>query len=491
MTQTKYITDGNINDYLTAGGLTDVTYTELTTLISTSGLTAGGLYRITDFNTRHYIVDGDLNRYFGEGNEVTGELEPLIVQAISTNNIDKEAKSTLYPQDIIYYDWNPNNWLNDLSFADAENEETAHTIISGFTGIIYFRHDTLLDNYMGYDFRNCKFRRWKIQADDYVAGTVYVKTNVVRYLGFIYIALTTTFAYFDATQWIKSINETYNQHWFVSPVKFSDWSSDNTFYSSTEYADFKTFSPVIGEFMNTYELCCQSNHFESFKADNINWFANASILMNNVFFLKYDEYYSLYINSNTFGVGCCNNTFYGDVADNIIGNSFMRNIIQDGFYVNVISNSFSRNILNVAFNYNIIGASCSNNIFENNILFNTIGNSFQNNFIHLQFNSNNIGRSFRTNNVGMSMFSNKIGTSCELNTIAMSCQYNQLDDGSSSNIIGNNFKYNTGIMISIDFTLASHVYQGYSCTLFKRQDLTYKLRYFDNSDVQIIVNANA
>ncbi len=135
--------------------ITLVTYNELVSLINSNSLNPGLQYKITDYRTRHYIVDYEHNRYSGAGNEVTGVLEPLIVTATSENTIDKEAKSSLYPNDLIYYDckYQKIGYMNSI-FVDAD--VSASVIISGFTGVIYYRYDALLDNYFGYDFQECK-----------------------------------------------------------------------------------------------------------------------------------------------------------------------------------------------------------------------------------------------------------------------------------------------------------------------------------------------
>lgn len=114
--------------------------------ISNSTLKAGSYYHITDFATKHYMFDSAGVQYGTN----TGATEALIVFATSTNTLDKQAYSATHPKDIIYYDYDPNNWLTDLGFAQSG------TIVPDFKGVIYFRHDTLQDNYMGYDFRNVR-----------------------------------------------------------------------------------------------------------------------------------------------------------------------------------------------------------------------------------------------------------------------------------------------------------------------------------------------
>ena len=62
-----------------------------------------------------------------------------------------------------------------------------------------------------------------------------------------------------------------------------------------------------------------------------------------------------------------------------------------------------------------------------------------------------------------------------------------------NNTIGSRFHSNTigSYLKQIDFTEATHVYNSYNCFLFTRVDGSYRLKYCDNTDTEIIVAANA
>lgn len=324
--------------------ITNVTYEGLVTLINDGGLTPGAQYKITDFATTHYIVTSGT---ILDPVPNVGVNEALIVTASSSNTIDKEAKSILYPQDIIHYDWNPANWLEDASFVDTG------VIVPGFKGVIYFRHDTLLDNYMGYDFRNVKFRRWAKAVNDLGFDTPYT-----------------------------SLTDTGNG-----------------------YVDFLTF--VEGTDTGTYELSVRSNHFDSFK-DNLSYGDSIkSILTNNIFFIGDDPYYfSIY--SNSIGVENFNNTIGGDFYNNIIGGFFNTNIIGTGFYNNVINNGFYRNTIDIYFYENNIGNRFNNNTIGNGFNINTISTYFYNNIIGNNFNNNTIDNNVYFTTIGNNFQSNNI-----------------------------------------------------------------------------------
>jgi hypothetical protein len=49
----------------------------------------------------------------------------------------------------------------------------------------------------------------------------------------------------------------------------------------------------------------------------------------------------------------------------------------------------------------------------------------------------------------------------------------------------------TNTITGVDFTLATHVYAAYTCTVFIDSGLSQKLSYIDGAGVLTIVNANA
>lgn len=521
--------------------ITLVTYNELVTLINSSSLNPGLQYKITDFRTRHYIVDADNNRYSGVGNEITGVLEPLLVTATSSNTIDKEAKSELYPMDIIYYDWNPSHWLNDLSFADADISSSV--IISGFTGVIIYRNDTLLDNIVGYDFRNVKFRRWKTQTNNWNSGVTYNKSDIVNYNSFIYqsISLSTNINVqpdSNTNIWINLLSLTNNEYWNVSSI------SSNNILSSNIYSDFKTFSEDSG---NTYESSCRSNHIGYFKDVKQYSETTGSLLSNNVFFLHdINNNNNICVFSNTIGPEFCYNTMFGYLFYNIIGSVFYYNIIDANFISNITGSLITNNIFGTDFKFNNlgsnfasnkIGTNCSSNDFSNRITYNIIGTGMLHNNIgsHFSYNTiangfshnttgaelsgntignvflmNHIGNNFSDNSLGNNFKYNSISNDFNLNAIGDNFNYNSIASRFYGNIIATNFNYNnidngfinnsgiqsgftnnTGACTNTDFTNATHVYNIYSCTFFKNQAGVEKLQFIDNLDTSIIVSVNA
>ncbi len=113
-----------------------LTYSELLNKLSYGELAPGASYLISDYQTVHTIpARQDLH---------VGPVEPIIVTAVSPNKLAPEAYSTVYPQDILYY--------------DIENNQSK---VPGCTkGYIYRRIDTRQKNDFPLDFRNVMVNIW-------------------------------------------------------------------------------------------------------------------------------------------------------------------------------------------------------------------------------------------------------------------------------------------------------------------------------------------
>lgn len=340
--------------------VTDVTYVELVALIGASGLEEGCYYRITDFATKHYIIDNDDVWLDGTNNPeiVTGVNETLIVLALNANTISHEATSELYPHDVIHYDWNPDNWKFDLAFS-AHDEQ----VLAGLTGVIYFRHDTKNDNSLGYDFRNVKFRRWRLDATPNGFHTNYVGIS----------------------------------------------STAPGVSNAADYADYLTFNGIAG----AYEEQVFSNHFRCIRDTTSYQYYIGSILGNNVFNLT-NNYGWYEVFSNEFGSLVYNNTFGGWVSEskifnnffnNIVGEYFMDNDIKSFFRNNVIGDNFAGNVCNMDFQNCVVGSYVVANSFHGVTLYTNIGSYVRNNifgvdYLYLTIPSATVTDKFSNNIIG-------------------------------------------------------------------------------------------
>lgn len=146
-------------------GIKGISYSEISSLIFTNRLVPGALYEISDFRTCYdqpdYNFDG--GAIIGD-NYRTSEIHPIIVRAISSDEISPEAYQSDYPNDRIRYDisWN-------------ETEVTGGTAY----GRITERIDEF-NNRTDYDHKNIKFKRYKTRfLNGTSTGTIISMSNGV------------------------------------------------------------------------------------------------------------------------------------------------------------------------------------------------------------------------------------------------------------------------------------------------------------------------
>lgn len=347
--------------------VTSVTYAELVALIQASGLETGLQYELT-FQTKHYILDYNGSLLAGSPTNI-GSVEHLILIASSANTFDVIVKSIEYPQDIIYYDWNPANWLNDIAFSIDQTN-----IIDGFKGVITHREDTELQNAVGFDFRNVKSRRWKPNHATYSDATTYIDGDFVKTASGVFVSIVNgnlNNSVFDESKWIKLINFEYTQYWEVSSS-----SAENI----NDFIDCKLFEESTG---GTYLECVKNNYFDSRK-DNYSSFLGycGSILNNSVIYLTDEGTITIY-----------NNKVFGFFDANTIIRGFNNNLTLNGFSKNIISDTFANIVSYWCSNTNFAG-SCSNSV----ILYsrsNKIGSGFLSNECNLD--SSTINKNFQLN----------------------------------------------------------------------------------------------
>ena len=145
------------------------THDELILIKNDSKLTIGQLYQITDHHTKHLIPYSFPNAIH------SGTTEPLIVLATSNSTLNKQAYSVLFPNDIIYYD------IADTSCEDGIWNVVQQKYLNGTTrtGKITYRKDITHNLETHYDWRNVRFRRWKVDCVDWICGHLYLQHDVV------------------------------------------------------------------------------------------------------------------------------------------------------------------------------------------------------------------------------------------------------------------------------------------------------------------------
>jgi hypothetical protein len=417
-----------------------------------------------------------------------GTTEELIVTANDNYNLDKFARSAEYPQDIIYYDWNPNNWLYDPAFSNYSDYRNGYAknqnVVSGFKGVINFRHDTLNDNYMGYDFRNVKYRRWSTNTDSWVNNIPYGVGKYVIYNNILYKSKADNNLNFNPssnveTKWL--IVMPMNTHGFFV-AEFDYINGNGEFSAGDKYIDVKTFDvdPTSG-FNNTYEESCLSNHFQSYKDDSDNWYASGSLLTNNVFFLNS----STQIIMNTFGFGFYSNTVYSNFSNNNFDDFCSYNIFAYEFMSSKASSNFYGNIFKLS-NYNTFGGDFGNNFIDEILYNNTFGSGNNNNIIGYGFTNNTTDSGFQNNIIGRDFGYNSIGVGFHGNNINNNFYSNTIKNNVANCVIGEsmlNCEFDNNVS-EIDLTtqpeLASEIYDSnYNHRIFVGVNSTIFVEWID------------
>ena len=146
-----------------SAGIISATFTELLSLCNSGGLIPGRMYLLTDYQTTY---NQPVTNIF----TVSDVIEPLILTAVTNRKLANLCVSTIYPQDIVFYNIEDNT--------------------EGFTkGKIYRRIDTVCNNDLGTDWRHIFYRRWKIAAAGWILGNSYLPGNVVTNGVSIYVCI--------------------------------------------------------------------------------------------------------------------------------------------------------------------------------------------------------------------------------------------------------------------------------------------------------------
>lgn len=197
----------------------DVTYSELESLVNTSQLKPYFYYRITDYATTGYII--------GTTNTFVGDTEPIVVQATSTNTISNNAKSDVYPEDVISYTMDTSFTSTPISgYSDSAfwGPGPSYSLVPNFKGRITYRLEPARNIAADFDWRNWTFRMYKINAPVWtpVVGAALTEGGLVTYNGYVWMTLRNSPGATPpsaAYPWVKLMEDTYN---FYSSFTLSD-----------------------------------------------------------------------------------------------------------------------------------------------------------------------------------------------------------------------------------------------------------------------------
>lgn len=452
------LNDSN-NDSITITGLSsnaaiEIAYSGLVNTITTSGLTPGAYYLITDFKTCYDQPDFNYDgNSITSGNYKEAEVEPILVLATSDSTISEKAYQPKYPNDSIKYDWTYDT-----------------TEVTG--GVAYGRITERIDefnNRTDYDHRTILFKRYHLftlREGLRLNGTIAINnTNLNNVTG-----TTTQFTNLSVGDviYVPSMSPNYYEITNISSDTLmtitgdtlSSFGSGFDFYKTIEetndsggyfsirqmnvktndFAEYTTFGDAIA---NDY---AKNNYIGNY-ANNYQNVGNGTFLLANNVFLE-GQY-----ESNKFGDYCYNNTFGTDNQNNVWGDYCYENVSTNDIDGNIIGHYFYRNLINDNFQNNHIG----NYFYDNKLLaeneesfeYNIIGNYFNNNTIYSWFHKNEILNEFYGNVIGdfgnltnFEFSRNRVGNYFYINTIRQNFYDNIIDGGFYGNTLNGNFYRN-------------------------------------------------
>jgi hypothetical protein len=495
------------------GSYYEVTYSGLVDTITTSGLSTGSFYVITDFRTCYDQPDFD---YEGQpittGSTKQAAIEPIMVFGTSVSTISTNAFQPLYPNDRIQYDW---------TFSETEVTN------SPAFGRITERIDEF-NNRTDYDHRTILFKRYRLfthREDQLLNGTIeLLDDGTVEGNNTSFTSLTVGDVVYipDATpNYYEIVTIDDNVTMTVSGDTIGTTGAGSAFYLAVDenndnggYFSYKRTNVKTNDFIEytTFGDAIDANYAKNNYIGNFaNSYTNVGdytfLLANNVFLTgEYESNkFGDYCYNNTFGVDnsnniwgnwCYENVSTNDIDDCIFGHTFNNNLINTNLTNNHIGNNFNNNKL-LAENYsdfrdNIIGNDFAYNTIYSDFYDNQILNDFNDNIIGdfgnvdrnesgsfefyrnrlgNNFNGNNIKNNFQNNTTGSNFQNNTVNGEVGGNTILNGFNNNQIGNGFNRNQIGNGFNNNTVNDDFYDNTTGYYFYSNEISNQFYRNDI--------------------
>ena len=468
--------------------MVSITYDEIKVLREQSKLKPGQFYRITDYVTTTTQ----------ENTQSAWHVFDVIVLATDVDTLNENAKAIKHKGDTYFANSDLDAW--EIKY-DLDNDKTKYAWAdeTNGKGVIFYMKDEW-NNECPYDFKNIKFKRYKLKkqsglhlADEpltYATNNYHVKqafTNWQNILGSSMSADNVSFYYSRGV---------YNRGYLVSGAEIYNYNPSYASYDEGKlvfdensngiyigicsvYDSFDIIAEVEdtnGEWFYTFS---KKNSATDFAVDaslnkmvsnnSIKNYINDGIYyLNNNIFIKMGSSGSLTIKSNNFNSDCYNNTF-GNCHFNTFGNNCYANTFGNSCYSNTFGNNCYYNVFYNAhantFGYgcyantfrnivysNTFGYDCYANTFGDSCYFNTFGNNCYYNTFELNNNFNKFGNSCYSNyftndcsanTFGYNCYNNEFGYGCDSNTFGNKCYNNRFGDNNDNNTFGDSCYNNT------------------------------------------------
>jgi hypothetical protein len=449
--------DANFVEKTTASGgvpqgalIISKTYAELKALKDASQLVPGQWYRITDFQLKWWNTSSNDRRVI-----TSQEAEPLIIQAVKTNDFSTIAYSELYPKDIIYYGFSDTPW---------SAPGYGYWNITNSHGWISRRISTELNIDISYDWRHVTFNCCKLDlssVQQWTATATYNRRDLVKYNGKLFISSNSNNLNNVPDSTRVDINgqpdDALNFSWWIAVSPFIE---SQTYFPTNEMADTaftfcipkkwfrrlpwsETSNPPMPKYSQFYGKPQQywnpvlyQESYITIPWDTATRAQKATFAVGPNTTDSQNSFHSTNIKLQ--GVG---NVFYGSSSNIELGEGGAFNIFygqnyfinsQAGFLCNKIGYKISTNSFGNNCSFNSFGRESSGNIFGDSCSFNIFGKSCFTNSIEGSFANNILGFGFSNNSIDLMFFSNF----CYMGTLN---QFNKF----GSAVVGNDFTIQT------------------------------------------------
>gem|GEM_PF-5847079 len=409
------------------------TYEELTTLMADNKLETGGIYILTDYQTKYRILRTD--------EWCVGKTEELYLTATSTNTLSPIAYSKQYPQDIIYY---------DITLNETEGQQR--------TGFIIRREDTKTGNSAPFDFRTAQWARFRLHPTSYK-----FKGNIIPY-DIMEIGGTV-----EEGRIYKVDNQLYLAYTTGAPTNMNDKRylellSNNIYeFWIEDYSGmyvYKLETQIIGDntqidLFNTFNDNSVHNRLEGFNNLSRCVFINSSYNTIEANCARLTFYNS---NSNVLDTSCGDIIMQGSYS-NKLGRFVANCIMLNGCSYNTIEGASTHIHLNMDSKSNTIGvnnsvinlisdckniqteASCETIIFGYHCSEIVLSSRCINNGFGFGCRAINIGAQCENNNFGSSCYNIILGDSCSINTFTYACSNIELNTNCDLNSFQDSCNY--------------------------------------------------
>ena len=416
----------------------EITYADLVAAKTNGTLTAGAMYRITDYVTK---VNGtyDLTEMVGQPTYVhyaksAEHAFDIIVTAIASDALDEHAIAIQHDGDTYFANSDLLAW--DVKYT-TENDPTKYIWADATNGkgVIYYLKDEF-GNECSYDFKNVQYLAYAITTKDGNERDVLTDLNYDastqpnRY-GSVYYVFQALQNYMQTGSYDSPFPTTWNKDFSVgyAILGTTQFATVDATYLSTFNADwYYTFDRLIDgahidhSLNSRGKVWCFGNHIEECQ-DSLATTLQLSVIPMGLGINIFEE-----CGADSDGQeNCHSNRIKVNSFLNIFGSNCSANELDEVCVANAFGNDC---------NFNAFGNNCYYNAFGNSCNYNAFGNSCDSNAFGNDCNYNAFGNNCDYNAFGNNCYYNAFGNNCDSNAFGNDCYSNELKTSSNNNELG-------------------------------------------------------